>query len=92
MTQERYQEAAECLEQWFGNPAVSSYAHLAIETLHKLASGWVLVPGEPVAWRWRDTVDGQCGDWRNLPANLPSPEKGEDGFVVEYAYAAAPKP
>jgi hypothetical protein len=63
---------------------------LAASVLLKLASGWVLVPAEPVAWRTREAGTKYVGHWERMPVRLPDSEDDEAGFIVEYAYAAAP--
>jgi hypothetical protein len=86
MTQERYQEAAEWLE------SVSGFEHshcaVAAKVMRKLASGWVLVPGEPVAWQYWQPLGKLV-----LSMSPPSPEMlSRADVVITPLYAAAPKP
>lgn len=58
------------------------------EFLSKLASGWVLVPAEPVAWQYWQPLGKLV-----LSMSPPSPEMlSRADVVITPLYAAAPKP
>lgn len=92
MTQERYQEAAELCQSESDTYSRNVKEHdlfgLAAEVLTKLASGWVLVLDEPVAWRWKHASDPERGFW-SYSALQPVPI---GNWITEPLYAAAPKP
>lgn len=77
---------------------IAEKVELAAEVLSKLASGWVLVPGEPVAWL--HTMTYETGDKRyaaSMKQTCPWGVQGRDfssefGLTATPLYAAAPKP
>jgi hypothetical protein len=67
---------------------------LYLEPINKNCLPVLVYPADqapkPVAWRWRDPVDGQVGSWRDMPVQQIKMDPGEVGFEYEYSYLAPP--
>lgn len=89
MTQERYQEAAEHVVREGGLTHTCATCKVALEALSKLASGWVLVPGEPTPEILQAMHDGPL-----CASEYQMDEKAKAWLIDMYnaAIAAAPKP